>query len=144
MTCCCHDRQQLFLNPAIVECVQTEFLKTAGDCGFTTLAAVFMPDHLHALVEGARDDADLKRFMKLMRMKTAFSVAKTYRRRLWQDGYFEHVLRDEETTPPVVAYIVSNPLRAGLVDCVDDYPYTYVHSEFGRPSDVGQIDSRRT
>lgn len=144
VTCCCFDRQRLFLTPAIVECVQTEFLRTADERAFTSLVAVFMPDHFHALVEGTTDDADFKQFMKLMRMKTAFAVASGYRRRLWQDGYFEHVLRDEETTPAVVAYIVANPVRAGLVDCVDEYSYTYVHSELGRPSDVGRIDGRRT
>ena len=103
-----------------------------------------MPDHLHALVEGLTDEANFRQFMKLMRMKTAFGVARSHRCRLWQDGYFEHVLRDEETTPAVVAYIVANPVRAGLVECVDDYPFTYIQPGLGRPSDVGLIDGRRT
>jgi REP element-mobilizing transposase RayT len=103
-----------------------------------------MPDHLHVLVEGTTNDTDFKAFMKLARMRAAVAVARGYRYRLWQDGYFEHVLRDEETTPAVVAYIIANPLRAGLVKCVDDYPFTYILSTYGRPSDAGAIDDRRS
>ena len=42
---------------------------------------------------------------------------------LWQRGYFEHVLRDDEDTIGVARYIIENPVRAGLVTNPLDYPY---------------------
>ena len=46
-------------------------------------------------------------------------------RRLWQDGYYEHLLRDEETTPSVVAYIIGNPVRSHLVEDPAQYPFVW-------------------
>jgi len=42
--------------------------------------------------------------------------------RLWQRSYFEHVLRREEDVAGVVAYILGNPVRAGLCASPEEYP----------------------
>jgi hypothetical protein len=42
---------------------------------------------------------------------------------LWQRSYYEHVLRNEESTLDVARYILENPVRAGLATRVEDYPY---------------------
>jgi len=44
---------------------------------------------------------------------------------LWQDGYHERVLRDEETTRQVIDYMLNNPVRAGLVQNAIDYPFSW-------------------
>ena len=93
-----------------------------------------MPDHLHLLVEGLYDSSDFRQFMKLMRMRIAVEHGRQVGGRLWQDGYHERVLRADEPTPMVVEYIVTNPVTAKLVRCVDDYPYTWVDADFGYPS----------
>jgi hypothetical protein len=46
-----------------------------------------------------------------------------FRERLWQRYGFERVLRQEETTQVVARYILENPIRAGLVTRVEDYPF---------------------
>jgi tRNA U34 5-methylaminomethyl-2-thiouridine-forming methyltransferase MnmC len=43
---------------------------------------------------------------------------------LWQDGFYDHVLRREEDSPAIAAYIVANPVRAGLVKSVTEYSYS--------------------
>jgi len=43
---------------------------------------------------------------------------------LWQKGYYEHVLRDEEDSKEIAFYIIANPVRAGLVQSPDDYPFS--------------------
>ncbi len=43
---------------------------------------------------------------------------------IWQAGYFEHVLREDEDTRRVAAYILANPVRAGLVVNPEDYPFS--------------------
>ncbi|HYN10753.1 MAG TPA: hypothetical protein VES67_25440 [Vicinamibacterales bacterium] len=42
-----------------------------------------------------------------------------------QDGYFERVLRHDEATPQVIAYILENPVRAGLVQDPAEYPFAW-------------------
>ena len=42
---------------------------------------------------------------------------------LWQRGFFDHVLRSEESYAQKWAYVRDNPIRAGLVKRGDDWPY---------------------
>jgi len=46
------------------------------------------------------------------------------RARLWQEGYYDRVLRDSEQTFEVAKYIAGNPVRAGLCDDVRKYRHT--------------------
>lgn len=41
---------------------------------------------------------------------------------LWQPGYYDHLIRDDENLRDAARYIVANPLRAGLVERLGDYP----------------------
>jgi len=41
---------------------------------------------------------------------------------IWQAGYHDHALRKEEDIRDVARYIVMNPVRAGLVRSVREYP----------------------
>lgn len=42
---------------------------------------------------------------------------------LWQPGFFDHVLRPEESYVGKWQYIVENPIRAGLVKEVEEWPH---------------------
>ena len=42
---------------------------------------------------------------------------------IWQAGYYDHALRIEEDIQTVARYIVANPIRAGLVQKIADYPH---------------------
>ncbi len=48
--------------------------------------------------------------------------ARTQRARLWQQGYYERVLREDDDARGLARYIVNNPVRAGLVESPADYP----------------------
>jgi REP element-mobilizing transposase RayT len=41
---------------------------------------------------------------------------------VWQAGFHDHALRKEEDMQAVARYVVANPLRAGLVTRLGDYP----------------------
>ena len=82
-----------------------------------------MPDHVHLLIEGCTDDADCRAFIARAKQYSGFHYSKQYRTALWQRYGFERILRDHE--PPSVAarYILANPVRAGLVQRIEDYPF---------------------
>ena len=42
---------------------------------------------------------------------------------LWQTGYYDHVLRDEQSMQATAGYILQNPVRAGLVARMEQYPH---------------------
>ena len=41
---------------------------------------------------------------------------------IWQDGFHDHALRQEEDLKEMARYIIANPVRAGLVSRPADYP----------------------
>ena len=84
-----------------------------------------MPDHWHGLVEGTCAEANFCAFMKCFRQRSAIACPCGTLGSLWQTGYFERVLRVEEATPDVIAYILDNPVRASLVERRQDYPYSW-------------------
>ena len=112
-----------FEDNAVVELVATQFLRAASDEEFAIIVSCFMPDHVHSLVEGQRDDSDLKKFIARAKQYSGFEFGKRKEGRLWQRYGYEHVLRNEEDTRAIAAYILENPVRAGLVESVDDYPH---------------------
>jgi putative transposase len=112
-----------FADPAIVDLVLDQFQRIASDEGIAILVYCVMPDHVHLLVEGQEDDADLKTFVKRAKQHSGFHFKQKYEKRLWQEGYYEHVLREPENTSEVMAYVVNNPVRKGIVDQPVDYPH---------------------
>jgi len=58
-------------------------------------------------------------------LKRAISVAlgATKKRPLWQPGFFDHVLRSDESYSQKWEYVRENPVRAGLVRRIDEWPY---------------------
>jgi len=87
------------------------------------LAYCFMPDHLHLLVEGVTAAADLRRFVKLAKQRSGAAHALQKHEPLWQEGYFERVLRAEDDAKGIARYILNNPVRGSLVENPMDYPH---------------------
>lgn len=88
-----------------------------------SMAFVVMPDHVHWLL-GLRE-RPLADVMRLFKGRTARALNRLQRvsGSLWQAGYHEHAIREEEDLAATARYIVANPIRAGLVASVRDYPY---------------------
>jgi hypothetical protein len=77
----------------------------------------------HALVDGRSPDSDFRRFVAMFKQRTAFRFAQDRGGALWQEGFFEHVLRSEDDIESVASYIIGNLIRAGLCTSVDEYPH---------------------
>ena len=123
LTFCTNTRHLAFQTDETVRIVLAQILRAANALGFSLIAYVFMPDHVHLLVEGLTDDSDCRAFIKLAKQCSGFHYERRFGRRLWQRYGYEHTLRDEEATLSVARYVIENPVRARLVERVEDYPY---------------------
>ena len=123
LTFCTLDRRTTFRDAAAVDRALAQFRRTTRSWSFAILAYCFMPDHVHLLIEGATPAADLRRVAK--RLKQGSGQAWKFRTgsRLWQEGYYDRVLRPGEDPKAVARYIIENPVRAGLVAHPSQYPY---------------------
>lgn len=142
ITTCTHERRPYLTNEAVAQLVLLQFLRVAEDECMAIVAYCLMPDHIHLLVEGTRPDARLTAFIKLAKQHSGFAFKQRYRAQLWQAGYYEHVLRGDESTPAIVAYIVNNPLRRGLVEHPAEYPF-WGSSVYSREEILEFIGARR-
>lgn len=117
-----------FTDAEPVALVHAQILRAAGETGFPVAAYCFMPDHLHLLVRGERDDADGRQFISLAKQYSGYYFSQARHSRLWRQHGYERVVRDEAEWIATVDYILNNPVRAGLVAKRADYPF----SGFGR------------
>lgn len=96
------------------------WLRLAGR--FLVDAAVVMPDHLH--IVGELGESTLSQVMHSLKSFSARQlVAAGVMPPVWQDGYYDHGLRNDEDYRLKIRYVLQNPVRAGLVQRVRDYPH---------------------
>jgi REP element-mobilizing transposase RayT len=81
-------------------------------------AFMVMPDHIHALLSFSTDNA----------MSRVIGDWKHFQKHengiIWQDGYFDHRLRDDERGEQLLVkinYIRQNPVAAGLIANANDW-----------------------
>ncbi|MBH3430129.1 REP-associated tyrosine transposase [Pseudomonas alkylphenolica] len=91
----------------------------------SSLAWVVMPDHLHWLIK--LESCTLSYLMARTKSRIMLAVNRSVGREgsLWQHGFHDRAIRREEDLQAVARYIVANPLRAGLVKRIGDYPLWY-------------------
>ena len=82
-----------------------------------------MPDHVHLFVRG---DYNFRLGPWIGALKQALAKAATLSRakgQIWEEGFFDHILRSNESYSQKWNYVRKNPVRAGLVKSAADWPY---------------------
>ena len=103
---------------------------------FETMAIVILPDHLHAIWRLPEGDSDYSTRWNLI--KSAFTrrlsaagaklPARANRQReLWARRFWEHTIRNDEDLRQHVDYVHGNPLKHGLVERMEDWPWSSYH-----------------
>lgn len=122
VTFCTHRRRQILASKQSHSAF-IEFARRAVEFNIAVGRYVIMPDHLHLFVCGD-ERFDLSRWIAAL--KQALSRANRWSRdysQVWQEGFFDHVLRSDESMNAKWEYILQNPVRAGLVKEPEDWPY---------------------
>ena len=99
--------------PALVHAA--EHLNARGK--WRPLLLLAMPNHLHALVRIPREH-DIGKVIGYFKRTTSYGCPT-----LWQADGFDHRLRGQSEYLAKRAYILLNPVRAGLVKRPEDWPY---------------------
>ena len=118
------NRRQLFDSfPVASACART-FAGSIGSERANLLAWVLMPDHVHWLIQMS-ELCSLAACVRRLKSASARQIRHEHPtvHSVWQRGYYDHALRNEESVEAVARYIVANPIRAGLVRSVRDYPF---------------------
>ena len=125
VTTCTKGRRRELANEAIHRICLETWQTGEQRHGWIIGRYVVMPDHVHFFCAPKRDVCKLDRFVGSWKEWTA----KFAHRQmglvlpLWQEEFFDHVLRSSENYDQKWEYVRSNPVRAGLVAAVEDWPY---------------------
>ena len=88
-----------------------------------SLAFVVMPDHLHWLFQSITN-RPISTAVNNVKSLAARELNRRYSRfgPIWQKGFYDRAIRHDEDVVAIARYIIGNPVRAGIVRRVGDYP----------------------
>jgi putative transposase len=84
-----------------------------------------MPDHVHFFCSAELDAKTLPRFLQRWKEWTSKRIGPLVQKsgHLWQEEFFDRVLRSSESYTEKWNYVKENSVRAGLVANSDDWPW---------------------
>ena len=86
----------------------------AAKASFNLMAFCFMPDHVHLLAQGQTDRSSLIGFLQRFKQSTSFAFKREMGRSLWQQSFFDRVLRKTDEADAVADYILDYPRQDGF------------------------------
>ncbi|MBN6773517.1 transposase [Pseudomonas granadensis] len=115
-------RRPIFTDFALGKLVADQFQNAQESGLVNSLAWVVMPDHFHWLIE--LRTGSLSELMQKTKSLSTRSVRQATGENgmLWQRGFHDRALRKEDDLVKMARYVVANPLRAGLVEKLGEYP----------------------
>ncbi len=128
VTFCTRHQVKTFADPMAAQEACRVILRHRAAGKYFLYAYCVMPDHIHLLLKTRRSAGSLSTIVATIKASIRHNLGS--HTLLWADGFYERVKRHHEDTACNVAYILENPIRAGLVQHPEEYTY------------VGQPDSR--
>jgi putative transposase len=99
-------------------------------------AFVVMPDHIHLLL--TPQGITIERAVGLI--KGGFSHRVGSKFPVWQRGFTDHRIRDRNEFGMRLNYIHQNPVRAGIVELCESYPYSSAYRIGIKPAREEPLD----
>ena len=94
---------------------------------------VIMPDHVHLILTPA-PDTSLEKTMQFIKGGFSFRAKRELglTNEIWQPSYTEHRIRNGADFEAHRTYIHENPLRRGLVNCLEDFEWSSANPGMAR------------
>ena len=81
---------------------------------------VIMPCHIHLFVQGGVDFI-LSNWVRLLKRNLSHAIEAPSPH--WQEGFFDHLIRQDESYAQKWNYVRENPVRGQLVESANEWPY---------------------
>jgi len=135
ITTCTLERRRILASNEVAMLLGQEWSNAHDRHGWAIGRYVIMPDHVHFFCRAELAAKPLPTFMQKWkqwtskRMAREIAVAVTGNPGLkksgtvWQEEFFDHVLRSSESYSQKWQYVKENPVRAELVQKSEDWPF---------------------
>lgn len=95
-TLCVENKKPCFTEKAIVDKFLEILIEAKNKYDCKNAVYVFMPDHLHLILEGNSENADVWKSITLFKQKTGFWFSKNKKQIRWQKDFYDHIHRKDE------------------------------------------------
>jgi putative transposase len=135
-------RRPLFENPVLVSSALETLKNVKTLYPFHMKAYAAMPDHWHLLIQTA--DGRFDQIIHSFKRNVSFEFKKQGfgKGRIWQNRFYDHIIRDETDLHRHMDYIHFNPVHHGYAVRPMDYRFSSFHHYVNRRwyrSDWGNI-----
>jgi REP element-mobilizing transposase RayT len=122
ITVCTYNRRRI-LNGSAVHDSFIQFGLRASEHGWVG-RYVIMPDNIHLFAGFGPESISVSSWLKSFKNTISKTLTNaTFGGPHWQKGFFDHVIRSEESYEQKWLYVRENPVRAGLVVTAEEWPY---------------------
>jgi putative transposase len=130
VTACCSRRQRIFIADDPVRVAAGCLRRCQERHGWEVSQVCFMPDHVHLFAVPMRDrEQSLAEFIRAWKSCVTLRLGHGT---IWQTGFFDHLLRSEESAEQKWDYVRQNPVRAGLCGRPEGYAWSGTPDEILR------------
>ncbi len=125
-------RQPIFLKPGDEKLYLQMLLEECGKAAVEIWAYCLMPNHVHLIATPGREDGLARAIGETHRQYAGLvNRREEWAGHLFQDRFSSSVM-DERHLIAAFRYIALNPVRAGLVERPQDWPWSSVHAHLLR------------
>jgi putative DNA methylase len=111
----------------IARCAESAILRGADLGHYALHAYVVMPNHVHVLIEPLSPLRRITVGIKGVSARDANSALARTGKAFWQDESFDHWIRSGAQFERIRTYIEQNPVKAGLVERPEKWPWSSAH-----------------
>lgn len=125
VTTCAFKRRAILASKDVAEILVGEWRNARDRHGWAIGRYVIMPDHAHFFCSAELRAKALPPFMRAWKQWTSKWMVRELNLSgtVWQEEFFDHVLRSSESYSQKWDYVKQNPVRAGLVKKSDEWPW---------------------
>lgn len=111
-----------------IDLLTSSIKKVKDNSDFDIIAFVYMPDHFHLLIDSK--NKDITKIMQRIKMSfgNKYRIRNNVRSgRVWQNRYWDHIIKDQEDLNHHIDYIHYNPVKHGKVNSPFDWKHSSIH-----------------
>lgn len=131
-----HQQPGIFLNEAEIAGIISNAFHFFDGARYELHAWCIMSNHVHVLLRALQNkDGEYYLISSIIQSLKRFTAnkinqVKGRQGQVWDDFYFDRIIRNISDYQNVVNYILHNPVAAGLIDSADKWRDSYINSRF--------------
>jgi putative transposase len=118
------NRRKVFLNHQLSRAVLDSLFELRIEYRFNLYCYCLMPDHFHGLIGAGESDKTLSDVVGGFKSCSTKAFWQFNSGKLWHPRFHDHIIRNEQDFQETMNYILMNPVRKGLVENPEDWPFS--------------------